>query len=320
MIGIILLIGIVKKNAIMMIDFAIDAERTSNLPPADAIYQACLLRFRPIMMTTMAALLGALPLALGSGHRRRAAPPARHHHRRRPDRLPAPHALHHAGRLPLPRAAADVGWAPAAAPVPDPTLGRSAELKRAGVLQARSEPCAQHTFFDRRERNAAKAPRGSPLRLAVGSPAACPAAPATRRSPSNRRSGAAVPVASPWSSRRPCPLQIQAIGTVEAYTVVSVKAQVGGELHARPLQGRRRTSSKGELLFTIDPRPFEAALAQAQANLAKDHGPGAAGAGGARARPARSEPDPGRAGARRGPGQERRGRGRRAIRNCLSAG
>jgi multidrug efflux pump len=67
MIGIILLIGIVKKNAIMMIDFALDTERTNNLPPQTAIYQACLLRFRPIVMTTMAALLGALPLALGTG-------------------------------------------------------------------------------------------------------------------------------------------------------------------------------------------------------------------------------------------------------------
>jgi multidrug efflux pump len=67
LIGVILLIGIVKKNAIMMIDFALDAERTQHLPPAEAIYQACLLRFRPIMMTTMAAMLGALPLALGSG-------------------------------------------------------------------------------------------------------------------------------------------------------------------------------------------------------------------------------------------------------------
>jgi len=66
-IGIILLIGIVKKNAIMMIDFALDAERTEGLPPHEAIFQACLLRFRPIMMTTMAALLGGLPLALGSG-------------------------------------------------------------------------------------------------------------------------------------------------------------------------------------------------------------------------------------------------------------
>jgi multidrug efflux pump subunit AcrB len=67
LIGIILLIGIVKKNAIMMIDFALDAERTQGKSPRDAIYQACLLRFRPIMMTTMAALFGALPLALGTG-------------------------------------------------------------------------------------------------------------------------------------------------------------------------------------------------------------------------------------------------------------
>jgi multidrug efflux pump subunit AcrB len=67
LIGIILLIGIVKKNAIMMIDFALDAERNEGLPPEKSIYQACLLRFRPIMMTTMAALLGALPLALEQG-------------------------------------------------------------------------------------------------------------------------------------------------------------------------------------------------------------------------------------------------------------
>ena len=66
-IGIILLIGIVKKNAIMMIDFALDAERKEGKPPREAIYQACLLRFRPILMTTMAALLGALPLMLGTG-------------------------------------------------------------------------------------------------------------------------------------------------------------------------------------------------------------------------------------------------------------
>jgi len=67
LIGIILLIGIVKKNAIMMIDFALEAERQGGKPPEEAIFQACLLRFRPIMMTTMAALLGALPLALGTG-------------------------------------------------------------------------------------------------------------------------------------------------------------------------------------------------------------------------------------------------------------
>ena len=67
LIGIILLIGIVKKNAIMMIDFALEAEREQGKAPLDAIYEACLLRFRPIMMTTMAALLGGLPLALGFG-------------------------------------------------------------------------------------------------------------------------------------------------------------------------------------------------------------------------------------------------------------
>ena len=67
LIGIILLIGLVKKNAIMMIDFALDAERREGKAPLDAIYEACVLRFRPIMMTTAAALLGALPLALGTG-------------------------------------------------------------------------------------------------------------------------------------------------------------------------------------------------------------------------------------------------------------
>ncbi len=66
-IGIVLLIGIVKKNAIMMIDFALETERKEGKSSVDAIFEACMLRFRPIMMTTMAALLGALPLALGTG-------------------------------------------------------------------------------------------------------------------------------------------------------------------------------------------------------------------------------------------------------------
>jgi multidrug efflux pump len=68
LIGVILLIGIVKKNAIMMIDFALFAEREQGLDSREAIFQACLLRFRPIMMTTLAALFGALPLALGTGY------------------------------------------------------------------------------------------------------------------------------------------------------------------------------------------------------------------------------------------------------------
>src|SRR5262249_55920080 len=66
-IGVLLLIGIVKKNAIMMIDFALEAERDQGLKPEDSIFQACMLRFRPIMMTTMAALFGALPMALATG-------------------------------------------------------------------------------------------------------------------------------------------------------------------------------------------------------------------------------------------------------------
>ena len=75
LIGIILLIGIVKKNGIMMVDFALDAERKEGKSRQDAIYQASLLRFRPIMMTTMAALLGALPLAMGTGVDRNFADP-----------------------------------------------------------------------------------------------------------------------------------------------------------------------------------------------------------------------------------------------------
>ena len=67
MIGVILLIGLVKKNGIMMVDFALDAERLEGKNSRDSIYEACLLRFRPIMMTTMSAILGALPLALGWG-------------------------------------------------------------------------------------------------------------------------------------------------------------------------------------------------------------------------------------------------------------
>ncbi|SUX84968.1 multidrug efflux system subunit MdtC [Citrobacter koseri] len=67
LIGIMLLIGIVKKNAIMMVDFALEAQRNGNLTPEQAIFQACLLRFRPIMMTTLAALFGALPLVISGG-------------------------------------------------------------------------------------------------------------------------------------------------------------------------------------------------------------------------------------------------------------
>ena len=76
MIGIILLIGIVKKNAILMIDFAIQAERNEGNSPEESIYQACLLRFRPIMMTTMAAMFGGIPIAICQRKRSGVAPPA----------------------------------------------------------------------------------------------------------------------------------------------------------------------------------------------------------------------------------------------------
>ena len=106
-IGIILLIGIVKKNAIMMIDFALDAERNEGKPPREAIYQACLLRFRPILMTTMAAVLGALPLMLGHRRRLRTAASARHFHRRRPAGQPVADPVHDAGDLSLVRPSGD---------------------------------------------------------------------------------------------------------------------------------------------------------------------------------------------------------------------
>ena len=98
-IGIILLIGIVKKNAIMMIDFALDAEREEGKTPREAIHQAALLRFRPIIMTTLAALFAALPLMLGWGEGSELRHPLGISHRRRPDRQPAADPVHHAGDL-----------------------------------------------------------------------------------------------------------------------------------------------------------------------------------------------------------------------------
>ena len=100
-IGIILLIGIVKKNGIMMVDFALEGERQRGLSSTEAIYEASLLRFRPIMMTTMAALLGGIPLAVGTRHRLRASPSAGHRHGGRIAAEPGAHPLHHAGHLHL---------------------------------------------------------------------------------------------------------------------------------------------------------------------------------------------------------------------------
>jgi multidrug efflux pump len=115
-VGIVLLIGIVKKNAIMMIDFAIEARREEGLNAHDAIRRACLLRFRPIMMTTAAALLGALPLAWAPASVRNCAA-AGHRHRRRPAAVAAGHAVHHAGDLPVHGALLRVDAPPSRAPL-----------------------------------------------------------------------------------------------------------------------------------------------------------------------------------------------------------
>ena len=101
LIGIILLIGIVKKNGIMMVDFALQGERNEGMSPEKAIFQAAMLRFRPIMMTTLAALFAAVPLAFGGRHGIRAAASARHRDHRRAHLQPGAYALYDAGRLSL---------------------------------------------------------------------------------------------------------------------------------------------------------------------------------------------------------------------------
>ncbi len=98
-----LLMGIVKKNAIMMIDFALELQRAPGVSAQDAILRAAQMRLRPIVMTTVAALLGAAPLALSSGRGANCASARRHHHRRPAD-FPASHALHHAGDVSCRRA------------------------------------------------------------------------------------------------------------------------------------------------------------------------------------------------------------------------
>ena len=99
-VGVIMLVGLVKKNGIMMVDFAVEARRAGK-SARDAIYEACVVRFRPIMMTTMAALIGTLPIALGLRRGRRIAPAARPRRRRRPPLLADAHALRDAGLLRL---------------------------------------------------------------------------------------------------------------------------------------------------------------------------------------------------------------------------
>ncbi len=102
MIGIILLIGLVKKNAIMMIDVALEVERNEGKKPVEAIYDACILRFRPIMMTTMAALAGRIAAGIGHGNGIGVASAAGHHDCGRADCEPDADAIHHAGRVRIP--------------------------------------------------------------------------------------------------------------------------------------------------------------------------------------------------------------------------
>ncbi len=131
MIGIILLIGIVKKNGIMLVDFAINAERNEGKEPVEAIEQACLLRFRPILMTTMAALLSGLPLMLRIGGRLRTAPAARPGDGRRARAEPGADAVHDAGDLSVSRSRAALAVAGQART--DAAAGNEARAAAGGV-------------------------------------------------------------------------------------------------------------------------------------------------------------------------------------------
>ena len=136
-IGIILLIGIVKKNAIMMIDFAIDAERNEGKSPREAIHQAALLRFRPILMTTLAALFAAAAADARLGRGRRAAPAARPGDLRRADREPAADAVHDAGDLSRVRPARAALAAVTASPKRGGSRVRSPARREAGARASR---------------------------------------------------------------------------------------------------------------------------------------------------------------------------------------
>ena len=102
-VGMIMLVGLVKKNAIMMVDFALTRQRTDNVDPQSAIIEAALIRFRPIMMTSMAALFGTLPIAIGMGDGRRGAQAAGARRGRRTALLAGADALHHPGALRISR-------------------------------------------------------------------------------------------------------------------------------------------------------------------------------------------------------------------------
>ena len=163
MIGVILLIGIVKKNAIMMIDFALQAERIEGKSPREAIHQACLLRFRPIMMTTFAALFGAHADRVRPGRRLGVAPAARHRDRRRAARVAMADALHDAGHLSLPRAAVAAG---SAAPYRPSRMARGADGRAAARARAES-PMAPSDAVHATARRDGEIGRGRPSPAAL---------------------------------------------------------------------------------------------------------------------------------------------------------
>ena len=144
-VGLVMLIGIVKKNAIMMIDFAIEAQRKASRSPAEAIYEAALIRFRPIMMTTMAALMGTLPIALGLGAGAEARKPLGPGGGGRAARVAGADALHHARGLHLPRAVPGLA-APGPAPAPPAWRDRRTWPRHAVARRVSGEGQYLHAF------------------------------------------------------------------------------------------------------------------------------------------------------------------------------
>src|SRR5262249_53452685 len=195
----------------------------------------------------------------------RAAAAARRDHRGRPARLPAPHALHDTRRLPLPRATA-------ALPAPPAEGSGGRALPGGPRLTRRTRPSPVSLRRGRGAPRRMAALSGAVRLLAVlGLGAGLAGCPSEKVESKQAPARPTVPVAVAAVEQKTVPLQLPASGTGEASTIDSVKAQVGGErtrIHIKEGQDVK----KGDLLFTIDPRAYEAALAQAEANLARDRG------------------------------------------------